>query len=586
MGVGFIVPTNNVRLLTGIPFNKDYENTLYFNDRTTQYNYFVSKTKYINGLPVAWADISYQRYLRNSLKLEINAEAIYDCNYMMFQNSNFGDRWFYAFITNVEYIANKVCRIDYEIDEIQTWFQDCTLHASFVEREHIAVDVVGNNRVEEGIDYGEYYLRSLSQSGSTDKSVIVVAVDKLPESIPQMLYYVYRGIGSGLYYWIYDESEQGVISVNDLIDRYVRGRFSGCNKDDIIAIFQTPKVMWVDYNASPTSGQTDSYLNNRFMTTQAWVNYPFTFDHDMMLPTDINNYTPRNKKLLQYPYNFLYVTDGRSASATYNYEDFVPVTVGNRDYVRFKYVMQGSCDSSMMIIPQNYKGISGDNINEKMVYKGCPQNSWSTSLWESYLAQNGGIIPVLSADYVTPTVDVMTSVANNSLKFDTTRAKLDEALLGRKHISADTYERERMGREGNLTSSSVVARTIAYMGSNIAKRLMGNQAKGNYNGDIIYGAGMHDFYFGQMSITLEFAQRLDEFFDLYGYKTNRVKVPNISSRAHWNYIKTVGLNMEADIPEESAKAIIDIFENGIRFWKDPTDKCIYTQSLANANVGY
>lgn len=47
----------------------------------------------------------------------INAENLYDCNYIMFQNASFGTKWFYAFITSVAYENNETSRITMEIDD-------------------------------------------------------------------------------------------------------------------------------------------------------------------------------------------------------------------------------------------------------------------------------------------------------------------------------------------------------------------------------------------------------------------------------------------------------------------------------------
>lgn len=588
----WVEPNGVVRLLTDVPFNKDYENTLYFATREAQTTYFTSKTKVIAAtlttpaVTMLFQKVSYQRYGRNYMKLEVSADKIYDCNYLMFQNTAFGNRWFYAFITRVEYVANRVSRIEYEIDDIQTWFWDCTLNASFVEREHIASDVIGNNRVEEGIDYGDYYLRSLEPSKTTDNNpvnmmdelVIVMAVDKFPADL-DLGYYVFGGVGTGLSYFVFPQTADtwsggqitavgGISGLNNLLYKYVNGQISHANKDDVIAIFQTPKVLWVDKSTQPT---TNPWGYPWYLPDRSTLSAPRTFNHLLSIPSSIGGYTPRNKKLLQYPYNFLYVTDGRASATPYRYEDFVPDSQTNK--IAFKYLMQGSCDSSMMIIPQNYKGLTGDNINEKMVYKGFPQNSWSADLWQAYIAQNGGVIPFVASEMISPSADMSMSMLDKTEKRD-------------KKYEDDYVDTDRVEGDFGTEATSILAKTVGNLGRVAGKTLMGNQARGNYNGDIIYGAGLHDFYFGQMTINLEFANRLDEFFDLYGYKVNRVKIPDISGRAHWNYIKTVGLNMEAHIPEEAADHIVRIFEKGIRFWKVPTDKCKYTQELAAANVGY
>ena len=126
----WIEPNGQVKIIQNVDLDNKYDNTIYFANRTAQYNYFNSKAKY------TYPKITYQRVKRNYIKVEINAENLYDCNYLMFQNTSFGNRWFYAFITKVEYLSNMVSEIEYEIDVMQTWFMDCTMGQSFVEREH------------------------------------------------------------------------------------------------------------------------------------------------------------------------------------------------------------------------------------------------------------------------------------------------------------------------------------------------------------------------------------------------------------------------------------------------------------------
>lgn len=586
----WVEPNGTVRLLTGVPFNVDYENTLYFPSRTAQYNYFISKTKVHNGISMIFPKVSYQRYQRNYIKLEVNSEAIYDCNYLMFQNTNFGDRWFYAFITEIEYVANAVTRIEYVIDDMQTWFPDCTLHDSFVERQHPVTDVFGANRVEENIEYGDYLLDALTPSMYAanhpymDEQVIVVACDKVwgGQQISN-LFHVYKGIGSGLVYYVYPMTESGVGGVNYLIQTYTSA-VSTLSQDDIIAIFMCPKVFFLDYNVQPTSGPGGfDWYSTLIQSDQTLITEPRHFTYSLSIPTALHNYTPRNKKLLQYPYNFLFVTDGRSNTASYRYEYFNSVNAN------FEYYMSPSTDSSMVIYPKDYKGVSGENIAEKMVFKGFPICSWSCDMWQAYIAQNGGVFPSVMYDAIYP-ISEMTQygIENNSSIMRGLNSGFNNAIrrLGGAEIITDANERARLGNQGNITQISTLPRLLATLGRNIGHTKVGNQANGNFNGDILYASGIYDFQYGQMCLTAEYSQKLDRFFDLYGYKTANITTVNTHSRNHWNYVKTVGLNMTSPIPQDSADNIIKIFENGIRFWKDPSDNCTYTESLAFDNVGY
>ena len=75
-----------------------------------------------------------------------------------------------------------------------------------------------------------------------------------------------------------------------------------------------------------------------------------------------------------------------------------------------------------------------------------------------------------------------------------------------------------------------------------------------------------------------YALRIDNFFSMYGYKTNRVKVPNITGRQNWNYVKTIGFNFTGDIPQEDADEIRTLFDNGYTLWHNTSTYLDYSQA--------
>ena len=85
-------------------------------------------------------------------------------------------------------------------------------------------------------------------------------------------------------------------------------------------------------------------------------------------------------------------------------------------------------------------------------------------------------------------------------------------------------------------------------------------------------------------IRAEFAEIIDGFFNVYGYATHKVKMPNRTSRPEWNYVKTIGCKIEGGyptdcdypgglvplgVPAADANAIENIYNNGITFWHVP-----------------
>jgi hypothetical protein len=65
---------------------------------------------------------------------------------------------------------------------------------------------------------------------------------------------------------------------------------------------------------------------------------------------------------------------------------------------------------------------------------------------------------------------------------------------------------------------------------------------------------------------------------MFGYKVNRVKVPNITGRRNWNYVKTIGCYIDADIPQTDLEQIKEMFDRGITLWHNPATFVDYSQN--------
>jgi hypothetical protein len=70
-----------------------------------------------------------------------------------------------------------------------------------------------------------------------------------------------------------------------------------------------------------------------------------------------------------------------------------------------------------------------------------------------------------------------------------------------------------------------------------------------------------------MTIKKEFAQRIDDFFTMYGYKVNTVKVPNVNGRPRWNYVQTVDINIDGAIPSNDMSRLKQMYNDGVTLWK-------------------
>ena len=81
-----------------------------------------------------------------------------------------------------------------------------------------------------------------------------------------------------------------------------------------------------------------------------------------------------------------------------------------------------------------------------------------------------------------------------------------------------------------------------------------------------------------MSIKKEQLIIIDNYFSMFGYKINTIKIPQFTSRTYWNYIKTIDINIEGNIPQNDLNEIKDMFNTGITFWHDTTKFLDYSQN--------
>jgi hypothetical protein len=65
---------------------------------------------------------------------------------------------------------------------------------------------------------------------------------------------------------------------------------------------------------------------------------------------------------------------------------------------------------------------------------------------------------------------------------------------------------------------------------------------------------------------------------MFGYKVNRMKVPNITGRQNWNFVRTTGCNVIATIPQNDLQAIKTMFDDGVTLWHNPATFQDYSQN--------
>lgn len=150
-----ITPNTEVRLIKNVPFSNNYKNVILFKSRNAQETYFKS-------LPSITKDnFKYQRN-NGTIMYPLPKDEALQYNYIMYKNTSFSNKYFYAFITNIRYVNPNTCAIEFELDVFQTWYLDTTWQPSFISRQHCrrwnsdGSPVI--NTVPEALDYGSEYV--------------------------------------------------------------------------------------------------------------------------------------------------------------------------------------------------------------------------------------------------------------------------------------------------------------------------------------------------------------------------------------------------------------------------------------------
>lgn len=525
-----------VRLLA-VPLENDYKHTLYFASQSAQYSYFLGKQVHYD------TGFSYQRKDRViRYPMDYDELVTKGVNYVMYRNNANTTKWYYAFITKMEYVNEGVTHIHIETDVIQTWLFDYTVKPSFVEREHCENDTVGLHTIEEGLETGEYIcnLHSMSDYGG-DSLSIVLGVTKTPDK-KNVQGMQYNNMYSGIRY--YSFSPSNVDGLNEFLSEYDEDGIG----EAITCMFVAPS--WLapirDDHLVAGSNLTYDYYINSESTKVDGVTKELT-------KGTTDGYTPRNKKLLTFPYRYLLVSNNAGASVPFKYELFKK----EGSLVPPCFVIEGVLNPgcSIRMVPLYYNGIYRNDENGMNMGK-FPALNWTSDVYTNWLTQNGVNIALELASGVGKVIaGTATAVGSGGLA-------------------------SAIGGGSIVDGVSQIAGTLS---SIYQKSFTPPQSKGNLNsGDVVTATNRNDFHFYDMTVKSEYAKVLDGYFDMYGYKCHMVKVPAKNHRENYWFTKTIDANIDGNIPMEDMQKIKDCYNRGITFWKNASN--IGNYSVSNGTV--
>ena len=523
------------------PLENDYKNQLTFATKIAQENYF-------NSTIIKTLDNYTYIKKDNVIKVGINIDEIIDCNYLFYRNTGFSNKIYYCFITKMEYINENCTAITIETDCFQTWYFDIRYKKCFVEREHVNDDTIGVHTIPEGLETGDYVdqyvdndemsdLNFLTKGGHSPYVVLAVSETGLDVALPDGSR-IYNNVYSGLIFLTFPTTQD--------VDKYINYIQHKITEDIIYAAFMCPYEIatdggnfeWSTFTDGTTSFQY-TFINYTTRATQMGV-------VEINKPNNLDTYIPRNKKLLTFPYRYFNITNNSGSSATYKYEYFN--SRDGRDVCQFTMLGAISPGCSIRLIPYNYKygktefDYAHKEVEESIVAGKLPTCGWTNDAYTNWLTQNAINIPLdIASDIIKTGVGVATGNV----------ALAGGGLAGIGGTMAEIYQHS----------------------------LIPTTAKGGVNQGDLNFADKLCFSVYKKCIKYEYARIIDNYFDMFGYKVNDVKIPNITGRQNWNYVKTIDCNFDGDIPQTDLNIIKAMFNGGVTFWHNPAN--ILNYSLSN-----
>lgn len=541
-----IGPSTTVRVCQSIPLDNTYTDTILFTSKSAQESYFASKTK------KTYSGLTYQRLASNSstwaIFLEDVADYFYDCNYLCFQNGGFGNKWLYAFISDILYINENCTAITFEIDVMQTWLFDFEIKKSFIERMHVADDTISRNVVEEDLKFMqryEYY--KIEPSGlfggtSSDlskdySSVVLIATSEDCDQDDEvrggeMIQNTYQGL-KYIAFPIYQNPSACLEALNEWLKKMNEsGKAGAINSISMVpatGLSMVPEDGW-KYKAEVLDGviREQSYE----------INYT-NLDDD---------YVPKNNKLFCWPYHFFTITTMDGQSYDFKYEDIIesdPIP-GNAE-MKFSFKFAFGPNPTYFMFPQYYMKHE-NNIDYGVKLTGFPQCNWNFGVWENYYAQQD------------------TNIALSMLA---------SALGSVSSASGSVVSGAGSGKGLGVGTGLAIAQAglstlqagLSTFGGLSVVKSQPDQSKGANNvGGVNYNIETMDFWIIHKRLHWGYVVKIDDYFTKFGYRVNSTGVPNLHTRKYWNYLKLDQPSVTGNMPVGDMRMIKQILTNGITFW--------------------
>jgi hypothetical protein len=480
----------------------------------------------------------------------------------------------------LEYKNKSMTNVHFQIDVLQTWRFEMNFKPSFIEREHCpqyySDGMPVMNTVDEGLNYGtEYDTVQIVNYRPYDENLfaVVVAKETMHMNSSKEIEPMVNGAIQPLSYYIHpiklngqspavkvDGGNVNLSSFKEVLKAMYKNTEAVGN---IVSIYLT-EYIGKDISYDGTNDILDfdgiNFESVAFAQEPENVITLYVKNASMYetrfrsLGSKYTGYAPvEESKLLMYPYTVLVLDDFKGNRLEYKNEhinsDLLNITVRGS---------MGTSNKTAYTI-QQYRApnITGTDLAtlslEHSLINSNPNDiPIITDLLSAYLQGNKNQLSTKNdmafvdgiASLVTGLVGGVASAVTGNL------AGAAASVAGAGHGVANSMGQMQMMNSKQQDINNVPPQ-INKMGSNTAFD-SGNDYMGCY---VI-----------KKQIKAEYRKKLTDFFKMFGYKVNEVKLPNFHTRRSWNYVKTVGCYIRGNFSNEDLQELKNIFDNGITLW--------------------
>lgn len=574
----------NIRLLSGVSFNQDYKHTRWFDNVTDQTNWFLGKTVVATA-----SNHNYQRK-DSYISIGMGIDSLWGADYLMFQNATYNNKWFYAFITKLDYVNKERTNVYFQIDVIQTWMFDFTFQPSYVVREHMQqVNADGTpylHHQDEGLDYGnEYDIVDVQQFLPYGGVYFLVIACKQPMhtstadgTTAGTIKTIYNGGVTPLNYYVHPfrlDGSNPAVSLGTIspILSLLTAMYSNTGSiNNIVSLYVSDYLgMDLPYNSSTNTVTMDSTFfdiatvtdaSSASFTTVYFKGIDFYSPKTVQFGNVFDNFKAVNEtKLKMSPYSIISLEDFKG-----NRVDYKPEYIGSLNPT-------GTNDNSLKVTVRGSMGVSNkvaytiDNYNSSTLTSG---NQQTVSLESGMIDNNPNDVPII-ADMLAAYLQGNRNSLANQKQTLYMNASID-GIAGVTGAVAGVMTGSVLATVNSVTSGAkgLGNDLMAIQGINAKLKDINNQppqlASMGSNSAFDYGNGYQGVYIVRRQIKQEYIDKLTDFFNMFGYKSNRVKVPNLHTRQNWNFVQTQSCYITGNFNNEDEQEIRNVFDNGITLW--------------------